>query len=104
MQIMRNHDKLSLGMENILNIITNMVPNDLSAEITIIAGIFLLSIAAILLAGQRRQRADAATKAKEDPSDIETVIAELNSEPVRSSSPADIGQYMTPVLSTETET
>ena len=104
MQIMRNHDKLSAGMENILNIITNVVPNDLSAEVAIIAGIFLLSIAAILLAGQRRQRADAATKAEEDPSDIETVIAELNSEPVRSSSPADIGQYTKPVLSTETET
>ena len=104
MQIMRNHDKLPLGMENILNIITNVVPNDLSAEVAIIAGIFLLSIAAILLAGQRGQRADAATKAEEDPSDIETVIAELKSKPVRSSSSADIGQYTEPVLFTETET
>ena len=104
MQIMRNHDKLPLGMENILNIISNVVPNDLSAEVAIIAGIFLLSIAAILLTGQRRQRANAATKAEEDPSDIETVIAELKSEPVRSSSPADIGQYTEPVLFTETET
>ncbi len=104
MQIMRNHDKLSLSMETILNIITKVITNDLSAEVAIIAGIFLLSIAAILLAGQRRQRADVATKAEEDPSDIETVIAELKSEPVRSSSPADIGQYTGPVLSTETET
>ena len=104
MQIMRNHDKLSLSMETILNIITKVITNDLSAEAAIIAGIFLLSIAAILLAGQRRQRVDVATKANEDPSDIETVIAELKSEPVKSSPLADIGQYTGPVLSTETET
>ena len=104
MQIMRNHDTLSLSMETILNIITNVVIKDLSAEVAIIAGIFLLSIVAILLAGQRRQKADMANKAEENPSDIETVIAELRSDPVRPSSPADIGQYTGPVLTTETQT
>jgi hypothetical protein len=91
-------------METILNIITNAVIRDLSAEVAIIAGIFLLSIVAVLLAGQRRQKADKANKAEENPSDIETVIAELKSDPVRPSSPADIGQYTGPVLSTETQT
>ena len=103
MQIMRNHDTLSLSMETILNIITNAVIRDLSAEVAIIAGIFLLSIVAVLLAGQRRQKADMANKAEENPSDIETVIAELKSDPVRPSSPADIDQYTGPVLSTETQ-
>ena len=103
MQIMRNHDTLSLSMETILNIITNAVIRDLSAEVAIIAGIFLLSIVAVLLVGQRRQKADMANKAEENPSDIETVIAELKSDPVRPSSPADIDQYTGPVLSTETQ-
>ena len=80
---MRNHDTLSLSMETILNIITNVVIKDLSAEVAIIAGIFLLSIVAILLAGQRRQKADMANKAEANYSDIETVIAELKSDPVR---------------------
>jgi len=103
MQIMRNHDTLSLSMETILNIITNAVIRDLSAEVAIIAGIFLLSIVAVLLAGQRRQKAYMANKAEENPSDIETVIAELKSDPARPSSPADIDQYTGPVLSNETQ-
>ena len=104
MQIVRNHDTLSLSMETLLNIITDADISDFPAEVAIIVGIFLLSIVAVLLAGQRRQRAEIANKAKENPSDIETVIAELKSDPVRPSSPADIGQYTGPVLSTETET
>ena len=104
MQITRNHDTLSFSMETILNLITNAVMKDLSAEVAIIAGIFLLSVVAILLAGQRRQKADMAHKNEENPSDIETVIAELKSDPVRPSSPADIDQYTGPVLSTETQT
>ena len=95
MQIMRNHDTLSLSMETILNIIANAVIKDLSAEVAIIAGIFLLSIVAILLAGQRRQKTNMANKAEENPPNIETVIAELKSDPVRPSGP---------VLSTETQT
>ena len=79
MQIMRNHDTLSLSMETILNIITNALIKDLSAEVVIIAGIFLLSIVAILFAGQRRQKAGMANKPEENPADIETVIAELKS-------------------------
>ncbi len=104
MQIMRNHDTLSLSMETILNIITNAVIRDLSAEVAIIAGIFFFSIVAILLAGQRRQKADMANKAEKNPSDIETVIAELKSDHARPSSPADIGQYAGPGLFTETQT
>ena len=88
-------------METIVNIITNTVTNDLSAEVAIIAGIFLLSIVAVLLAGQRRQVAGMANKAEENLSDIETVIAELRSDPDRPSSTADVGQYAGPVLSTE---
>ncbi|MEC7266141.1 MAG: hypothetical protein VXV74_01815, partial [Pseudomonadota bacterium] len=95
MQIMRNHDTLSLSMETILNIITNALIKDLSAEVVIIAGIFLLSIVAILFAGQRRQKAGMANKPEENPADIETVIAELKSDLVRPSGP---------VLSTETQT
>ena len=101
MQIMRNHDTLSFSMETIVNIITNAVTNNLSAEVAIIAGILLLSIAAVLVAGQRRQRADMANKAEGNPSDIETVIAELKSDFVRPSQPSDIGQNTGPVLSTE---
>ena len=102
MQIMWNHDTLALNMETLLNIIA--VIRDLSAEVAITAGIFLLSIVAFLLAGQRGQRADVANKAEENPSDIGTVIAELKSDLVRPSSPTDIGQYTGPVLSTETQT
>ena len=103
MQIMRNHDTLSLNMETILNIITNAVSSDLSAVVAVLTGIFLFSIAAVLLAGHRRQRANIAIKAKEKPSDIETVITEFKSDSVRPSSPADIGQYAGTILSTETE-
>ena len=80
MQIMRNHDTLSLSMETILNIITNAVIRDLSAEVAIIAGIFLLSIVAVLLAGQRRQGADVANKAEENPSEIETGRSALKNQ------------------------
>ena len=91
-------------MDPLIDIITNAVTNDLSAEVAIIACIFLLSIVAVLLSGQRRQRADVENKAEENPSDIDTVIAGLKSVPVGPSAPADIDQFTGPVLSTETET
>lgn len=90
-------------MESLLNFITNTVTKDLSAEVAIIAGIFFLSIVAVLLSGQRRQRADMANKAKENPSDVDTVIAGLESAPVRPSAHAHMEQFTGPVLSTETE-
>ena len=90
-------------MNDISNIITMLLSDAEAVSFAIVAGVLLFAISTVLIWWHGRQRTEIVNEVAESPSDIEVVIADLKSDAIRPSSPADLGNFGAPVLSTETE-
>ena len=90
-------------MNDISNIITMLLSDAEAVSFAILAGVLLFAISTVLIWWHGRQRTEIVNEVAESPSDIEVVIADLKSDAIRPSSPAELGNFGAPVLSTETE-